>query len=91
MSFGAFFLLKKLLYPPKIIIGVHPNWNSGTHGCVGDLKDIRLLHGALKYFDKRKTAIVPNGFGKWWLGNLAARHEDDDTWYSFQEFIEDVE
>ena len=29
-----------------------------------------LLHDALKYIDKRKTTIVPNGFGKWWLGNL---------------------
>ena len=36
-------------------------------------KDIRLLHDALKYIDKRKTTIVPNGFGKWWLGNLVTR------------------
>ena len=32
-----------------------------------------LLHDALKYIDKRKTTIVPNGFGKWWLGNLVTR------------------
>jgi hypothetical protein len=50
-----------------------------------------LLHDALKYIDKRKTTIVPNGFGKWWLGNLATGHEDDDTWYRLHEFIEDVE
>ena len=68
-----------------------PNWASVTYECVGDPKDIRLLHDALKYIDKRKTTIVPNGFGKWWLGNLATGHEDDDTGYSFQEFIEDVE
>ena len=32
-----------------------------------------LLHDALKYIDKRKTTIVPNGFGKWWLGNLVTK------------------
>ena len=31
------------------------------------------LHSALKYIEKRKTTIVPNGFGKWWLGNLVTR------------------
>ena len=50
-----------------------PNWASVTYECVGDLKDIRLLHDALKYIDKRKTTIVPNGFGKWWLGNLVTK------------------
>ena len=50
-----------------------PNWASVTYECVGDPKDIRLLHDALKYIDKRKTTIVPNGFGKWWLGNLVTR------------------
>ena len=50
-----------------------PNWASVTYECVGDPKDIRLLHDALKYIDKRKTTIVPNGFGKWWLGNLVTK------------------
>ena len=50
-----------------------PNWASVTYECVGDPKDIRRLQDALKYIDKRKTTIVPNGFGKWWLGNLVTR------------------
>ena len=41
-----------------------PNWASVTYECVGDPKDIRLLHDALKYIDKRKTTIVPNGLVK---------------------------
>lgn len=50
-----------------------PNWASVTYECVGDPNHIRQLHDALKYIDKRKTTIVPNGFGKWWLGNLVTR------------------
>lgn len=50
-----------------------PNWASVTYECVGDPKDIRLLHHALKYIDKRKTTIVPNGFGKWRLGNMVTK------------------
>ena len=50
-----------------------PNWASVTYECVGDPKDIRRLNGALMYIDKRKTTIVPNGFGKWWLGNLVTK------------------
>ena len=47
-----------------------PNWCSTTYKCVGDLKDVKTLHKILKYIDKRKTTILKNGFGKWWLGNL---------------------
>ena len=50
-----------------------PNWASVTYEYVGDPKDIRRLNGALMYIDKRKTTIVPNGFGKWWLGNLVTK------------------
>ena len=50
-----------------------PNWASVTYECVGNPNNIRQLHDALKYIDKRKTSIVPNGFGKWWLGNLVTR------------------
>ena len=31
------------------------------------------LHSALKYIEKRKTTIVPNGFGKWRLGNMVTK------------------
>lgn len=50
-----------------------PNWASITYKCVGDPKEIRQLHGVLRYIEKRKTTIVPNGFGKWWLGNLVTK------------------
>ena len=50
-----------------------PNWASVTYECVGDPKYISQLHRALKYIDKRKTSILPDGFGKWWLGNLVTK------------------
>ena len=50
-----------------------PNWCYTTHKCVGTPKDIRQLHGVLKYISKRKTSIVQNGFGKFWLGNLVTK------------------
>lgn len=50
-----------------------PNWCYTTYKCIGDPKDIRQLHNTLKYISKRKTTIVPNGFGKWWLGNLVTK------------------
>lgn len=50
-----------------------PNWCDCTYKCVGDLKEVRSLHKILKYIDKRKTTIVKNGFGKWWLGNLVTK------------------
>mgnify|MGYP000420739972 CR=1 FL=1 len=50
-----------------------PNWCDCTYKCVGDLKEVRSLYKALKYIDKRKTSIIKNGFGKWWLGNLVVK------------------
>ena len=50
-----------------------PNWCDTTYKCVGDLKEVRALHKILKYIDRRKTTIVRNGFGKWWLGHLVTK------------------
>lgn len=50
-----------------------PNWCDTTYKCVGDLKEIKSLHKILKQIDRRKTSIVKNGFGKWWLGNLVTK------------------
>ena len=47
-----------------------PNWCITEYKCVGDPKEVRALYKVLKYIDRRKTTIVRNGFGKWWLGNL---------------------
>ena len=50
-----------------------PNWCDTTYKCVGDPKGVRALHKILKCIDRRKTTIVRNGFGKWWLGNLVTK------------------
>lgn len=50
-----------------------PNWCDCTYKCVGGLKEVKSLHKVLKYIDKRKTSILKNGFGKWWLGNLVTK------------------
>ena len=50
-----------------------PNWCLTEYKCVGNPKEVRALHKVLKYIDRRKTTIVRNGFGKWWLGNLVTK------------------
>lgn len=50
-----------------------PNWCLTEYKCVGNPKEVRELHKVLKYIDRRKTTIIKNGFGKWWLGNLVTK------------------
>lgn len=50
-----------------------PNWCDCTYKCVGEPKEVKSLCRVLKYIEKRKTSIVKNGFGKWWLGNLVTK------------------
>lgn len=50
-----------------------PNWCYTTYKCIGEPKEIKELYDALKYIDERKTSIIPNDFGKFWLGNLVTR------------------
>ena len=50
-----------------------PNWCLTEYKCVGEPKEVRALHKILKYIDRRKSTIVRNGFGKWWLGNLVTK------------------
>ena len=38
-----------------------PNWCDTSYKCVGDLKEVKSLHKVLKYMEKRKTSILPNG------------------------------
>ena len=59
-----------------------PNWCSTSYKCVGDLKEVKSLHKILKYIDKRKTTILKNGFGKWWLGNLV--HKLGGDWEKYR-------
>jgi hypothetical protein len=67
-----FYMVKKERYAV-------PNWCDVEYKCVGDLKEVRSLHKVLKYMDKRKTTIIENSFGKWWLGNLVERLDGDWT------------
>lgn len=50
-----------------------PNWCDCTYKCVGEAEEVKSLYKVLKYIEKRKTSIVKNGFGKWWLGNLVIK------------------
>jgi hypothetical protein len=50
-----------------------PNLCLTEYKCVGNPKEVRELHKVLKYIDRRKTTIIKNGFGKWWLGNLVTK------------------
>ena len=59
-----------------------PNWCDVEYKCVGDPKEVSSLHKVLKYMDKRKTTIIENGFGKWWLGNLVERLDGDWTTFN---------
>ena len=58
-----------------------PNWCDVEYKCAGDPKEVRSLHKVLKYMDKRKTTIIENDFGKWWLRNLVDKLGGD--WITF--------
>lgn len=47
-----------------------PNWCDTSYKCVGNSDEVRKLYPVLKYMENRKTSILPNDFGKMWLGNL---------------------
>lgn len=77
-----------------------PNWASVAYECVGDPKDIRWLHDALMYIEEAAKCVSdivghpvePNVEAiDQALDDYLTEHEDNDTWYSFHEFIEDVE
>lgn len=48
-----------------------------VYKCVGDPKEVRAPHKALKDIDNHKTTIIRNRFGKWWLGNLVGKLGSD--------------
>lgn len=54
-----------------------PNWCDTSYKCVGDSKEIRELNSVLKYLENCNTSILPNGFGKMWLGNLIYKLDGD--------------
>ena len=47
-----------------------PNWSQVSYRIRGKKKHLRNLNSILNKLGKRKTPLVKNGFGKYWLGCL---------------------
>lgn len=47
-----------------------PNWCVTNYVITGDKKDIDDLYIKMKGLENREESLLPNGFGKTWLGNL---------------------
>lgn len=47
-----------------------PNWCDTTYKCVGLPKEVGELNAILERMNKREKPVIPNGFGKLWLGEL---------------------
>ena len=47
-----------------------PNWCFTSCTIAGDKKSVRDLYDIMKSLEDREETLVPNGFGKTWLGNL---------------------
>ena len=50
-----------------------PNWCSTSYVISGPKNDVRSLYDRMKRLQNRKESLLPNGFGKTWLGNLVSR------------------
>ena len=50
-----------------------PNWCYTQYAIKGPRKDVKALYGKMKNLQERKAPLVPNGFGKTWLGCLVKR------------------
>lgn len=47
-----------------------PNWCSTSLVIEGDKNEIIDLYGKMRSLEERKESLLPNNFGKTWLGNL---------------------
>jgi len=47
-----------------------PNWCFTQYAIQGDSRELKSLHKTMKSLEKMKEPLVPNGFGKKWLGCL---------------------
>lgn len=47
-----------------------PNWAFTQYKIRGSEKEVAALYKTIQDLDQRKDSILPNGFGKLWLGNL---------------------
>ena len=50
-----------------------PNCCTTSYVISGPKKDVRSLYDRMKRLQSRKESLLPNGFGKTWLGNLVRR------------------
>lgn len=50
-----------------------PNWCFTNYKIYGNEKPLRSLYNKMKRLENRKKSLLPNGFGKNWLGNLVKR------------------
>lgn len=50
-----------------------PNWCTTSYVISGPKNDVRSLYDRMKRLQNRKESLLPNGFGKTWLGNLVSR------------------
>lgn len=46
------------------------NWAYTTYKIKGSEVEVAALHNTIKDLDHREESLLPNGFGKLWLGNL---------------------
>ena len=47
-----------------------PNWAYTQYKIKGSEDEVAALHNTIKDLDHREESLLPNGFGKLWLGNL---------------------
>ena len=47
-----------------------PNWCFTQYAIKGDKKEVTSLYNTMLALQNRKESLLPNGFGKTWLGNL---------------------
>lgn len=50
-----------------------PNWASVEYVITGDKKQVRQLNKIIQNLEKRTSPLIPNGFGKLWLGCLVKK------------------
>ena len=54
-----------------------PNWCTTSYALIGEKKEILALYRRMKHLQERKEPLLPNGFGKNWLGCLVKRLGSD--------------
>ena len=47
-----------------------PNWAYTQYKIKGSESEVAALHKTIHDLEQRKESLLPNGFGKLWLGNL---------------------